>query len=493
MVVVTAMKMENTINLGAPHGVMRITEFIYPPVMIPGVMRIVDCVMIGASGLLTLAFMPVAATQTFNLSSVCIIFVMLSYFMLASMSGLFSLSAVTRPVSRADDVVVSLAAAFLLFLSMALGLDVWSQYSGRWVAVFAAVSLAAVLAGRMGGWRVLRHLARRGVIGRSMVVLGVGEQSRRFLRRFRETNPYFFSVAGVFYSQRSDGVGHNMIEGYPVLGDVDALLACARAHKIDDVVVAMPWSADRQVIATVESLKELPINVHLSTDLIGYELAFRPALGDFHDLPLFEVVQRPISGWGAALKMIEDYLLASVLLIMISPLLAVIAVAIKLDSPGPVLFKQKRLGFNNREFHIYKFRSMYHRDAPEIVVQQASRRDPRVTRVGRFIRAASIDELPQLLNVLDGTMSLVGPRPHALSHNEEYGRLIRGYFSRHRVKPGITGWAQVHGLRGETKELGKMESRVRYDIHYANNWSLFLDLRILIMTLFVVPFQRSAY
>ncbi len=487
------MNMENKRTRGAPHSVMRIAEFSYPPVIIPGVIRIVDFVMIGASGLLTLSLIPSAATQTLNLSSVCIIFVMLSYFLMASMAGLFSLSSVTRPVSRADDVVVALATAFLLFLSVAFGLDVWSQYSGRWVAVFAAVSLAAVLAGRMGGWRILRHLARRGVIGRSMAVLGVGEQSRRFLRRFRETNPYFFTVAGVFDSQRRDGADHNMVEGYPVLGDVDALLACARAHKIDDVVVAMPWNADRQVIATVESLKELPINVHLSTDLIGYELAFRPALGDFRELPLFEVVQRPISGWGAALKAVEDYVLAGLLLIMISPLLFVIALAIKLDTPGPVFFKQKRLGFNNREFHIYKFRSMHHRETPETVVQQASRRDPRVTRVGRFIRATSIDELPQLLNVLDGTMSLVGPRPHALSHNEEYGRLISGYFARHRVKPGITGWAQIHGLRGETEELGKMESRVRYDIHYANNWSLFLDLRILIMTLFVVPFQRSAY
>jgi Undecaprenyl-phosphate glucose phosphotransferase len=255
----------------------------------------------------------------------------------------------------------------------------------------------------------------------------------------------------------------------------------------------MPWHADQRVLDTVERLKELPVHVYLSTDLVGYELSFTPALGHSDALALFEVAQRPISGWSAALKTVEDYVLASAALILISPLLAIIAVAIKIDSPGPVFFMQQRLGFNNRPFAIYKFRSMYHRLSPEAVVKQAQKGDPRVTRVGRFIRATSLDELPQLLNVLNGTMSLVGPRPHALSHNEEYGRQIRGYFARHRVKPGITGWAQVNGLRGETEALELMEARVRHDIYYADNWSLFLDIRILVMTVLVVFFQKTAY
>jgi putative colanic acid biosynthesis UDP-glucose lipid carrier transferase len=170
-----------------------------------------------------------------------------------------------------------------------------------------------------------------------------------------------------------------------------------------------------------------------------------------------------------------------------------VAIAIKLDTPGPVFFKQRRLGFNNREFEIYKFRSMRHRAQPEARTPQASRNDPRITRVGRIIRKTSIDELPQLFNVLNGTMSLVGPRPHALDHNEEYSRQIRGYFARHKVKPGITGWAQVNGLRGETETLDKMEARIRHDVYYAENWSLFFDIRILIQTVLVVLFQRSAY
>jgi exopolysaccharide biosynthesis polyprenyl glycosylphosphotransferase len=210
-------------------------------------------------------------------------------------------------------------------------------------------------------------------------------------------------------------------------------------------------------------------------------------------MPLFEVVQRPISGWGTILKAVEDYVLGTLLVVALSPLLLAIAVAIKLDSPGPVFFTQPRLGFNNRTFRIFKFRSMYHRKVPERRVQQASRGDPRVTRVGRFIRRTSLDELPQLFNVLNGTMSLVGPRPHAISHNEDYGARIRGYFARHKVKPGITGWAQINNLRGETETLCKMEARVRHDIYYAENWSLLFDLRILIVTVFVVLFQKSAY
>ncbi|WP_333834786.1 exopolysaccharide biosynthesis polyprenyl glycosylphosphotransferase, partial [Rubrimonas sp.] len=279
----------------------------------------------------------------------------------------------------------------------------------------------------------------------------------------------------------------------PVLGGLDDLLSYARRQKIDDVVVAMPWNANRNVTATIEKLKELPVNVYLSSDLIGYELAFRPVAAQFSSLPMFEVVQKPISGWSYALKTLEDYILTSLILLLLAPFLIFIAIAIKIDSPGPVFFMQQRLGFNNKPFSIYKFRSMYHRETPETVVKQATKGDPRVTRVGRFIRATSLDELPQLLNVLDGTMSLVGPRPHALSHNEEYGAQIRGYFARHRVKPGITGWAQVNGLRGETEALELMEARIQHDIYYAENWSLFLDLRILVMTALVVFFQKSAY
>jgi Undecaprenyl-phosphate glucose phosphotransferase len=381
--------------------------------------------------------------------------------------------------------------ALLLFYSVALALDTGDKFLPVQTMLFAGSGVVLLVLGRLLACRIFRRLSQRGVIGRSMAVLGVGEQSRRFLQRLAATKPYFVSVVGVF-ADEPDSAGGLFLDK-PVLGDTEALVAFARGQKIDDIVIAMPWNADRKLTALVETLKELPVNVHLSTDLAGFELAFRPVLGNLTELPMFEVVQRPISGWSSALKMLEDYILGTAILVLVSPILILIALAIKIDSPGPVFFMQKRLGFNNKEFAIYKFRSMYHQQAPETVVRQASRRDPRVTRVGRLIRATSLDELPQLLNVLNGTMSIVGPRPHALSHNEEYGRRIRGYFARHRVKPGITGWAQVNGLRGETETLDKMEARIRHDIYYAENWSILFDVRILITTVLVVLFQRTAY
>ena len=200
-----------------------------------------------------------------------------------------------------------------------------------------------------------------------------------------------------------------------------------------------------------------------------------------------------MSGWDGAFKKLEDYTLAPLILLIIAPFLLLIALAIKLDTPGPVIFRQKRLGFNNQVFDVYKFRTMRHETAPSEKTQQATPDDQRVTRVGRFLRRWSLDELPQIFNVLTGTMSLIGPRPHALDHNEEFARRAEGYFARHRVKPGITGLAQVRGYRGPTDTAEKLEGRVRSDIFYAENWSPSLDAWILLRTLVISVTGRNAY
>ena len=203
--------------------------------------------------------------------------------------------------------------------------------------------------------------------------------------------------------------------------------------------------------------------------------------------------ERPLSGWSYIVKAIEDRTLALLILIMISPILLLIAILIRLDSPGPALFRQQRYGFNNNVFTVYKFRSMRNDAGDARGGRQATRGDPRITRIGAFLRKSSLDELPQLFNVLQGDMSLVGPRPHAVAHNEEYAGIIDQYLGRHKVKPGITGWAQVHGLRGETDTPDKMEMRVQYDLYYIDNWSLWLDLKILVRTLFVGFVNQNAY
>jgi Undecaprenyl-phosphate glucose phosphotransferase len=469
--------------------------FAFSSAMIPGVVLATDLVAILAAGVTSWLVLPDIGWERTDSYVFCIAFLLFAMPVLLARGGLYQIDAIMRPIGRSDVVVIGVATAFLLFLTIAFSLKVSEDYSRLWMFSFAAGTAVLVIGGRVAVCTIGGRLSRRGIIGRNVVVLGTGEQARRFLGRAGTARLHFARIGGVF--SPVPGANEAQFEGQPVLGGPDELVAAARRGEIDDVVVAMPWQEEARLREIIATLRDLPVDIYIATDLIGYEMPLRPALGEFHRLPLFEVTKRPVAGWDWVAKRVEDLLLGSLILVLLLPLFAIVALAIKLDSPGPVLFRQKRLGFNNQEFSIYKFRSMYHRPEPDVppgqFEPQAKRDDPRVTRVGRFIRRTSIDELPQLLNVLQGSMSLVGPRPHALSHNLEYARQIRGYFARHKVKPGITGWAQVNGLRGETAVVGLMKERVRHDTYYAENWSVLFDLRILLMTIFVVLFQKSAY
>jgi len=488
----TVLQDPDSVSLGSGASVASPPRaYRYSVTLVPGAAAVADCLMIGlAAGVSYLAIGDFNPTL-FEYNVFCVVFVLFCCLALLSRSGMYDLNAIMRPLRYSDFLILAVLVAFLLFLSVVVALKAIEIFSLGWLALFAVLAIVFLTAGRVLGARLLRRLGRQGVVGRTILVLGSGKQAARFLQRLNTISPFFTKVAGVFSTDAA--AGPSEIEGHAVRGGFDALVRHARRHKVDDVVIALPWSEEDIVDETVQALRELPVNVAVSSDLAGFRLAFRPVTGGMADLPVFEVVQRPISGWSSVLKLAEDYVLTGLVVVLLAPLLILTAIAIKLDSPGPVLFRQRRLGFNNRVFWIYKFRSMYHREVLEARTKQATRGDPRITRVGRFIRRTSIDELPQLFNVLEGTMSLVGPRPHAIDHNEDYGRRIRGYFARHKVKPGITGWAQVNGLRGETESLDKMEARVAHDVYYAENWSLLFDMRILVMTAFVVLFQRSAY
>jgi Undecaprenyl-phosphate glucose phosphotransferase len=338
--------------------------------------------------------------------------------------------------------------------------------------------------------RVLKDLIRVGKIGRRTAVLGNGGALEHFLHRVAVRKGQLMAVSAVYGP--ASPFGGPPVWGYPLAGGFQDLLQAARQELFDDIVIAFPDSESAQATEAIETLRELPVDVYIAPQVTGLGRRMRPVYHE-GDLPMFEVWQRPISGWDRFLKLALDYLIAGIALLLLLPALALIAVAIRADSRGPVLFRQTRLGFNNREFEIYKFRTMRQRDDAKSDVLQATRHDPRVTRVGWFLRRTSLDELPQLLNVLNGTMSLVGPRPHALSHNADFSNVVRGYFGRHKVKPGITGWAQVNGLRGEIDCDEKLKARIAHDVHYAENWSIYLDLRILFTTAFVVLFQKNAY
>jgi Undecaprenyl-phosphate glucose phosphotransferase len=283
-----------------------------------------------------------------------------------------------------------------------------------------------------------------------------------------------------------------MLGDVPVLGTVDDLVERARHDHLDTIIVALPWASTDRVSACLEKLRMIPANVQLCPDVLRLGSPFR-GVTSTSGVPMIKVFDRPLSGWSYFIKVAEDRVLAAILLILALPLFAGIAVLIKLDSPGPVFFRQPRFGFNNNVFTVYKFRTMYDGRPAEPGVPQATRDDARITRIGALLRRHSLDELPQLFNVLKGEMSIVGPRPHAVAHNQSYAPVINGYLARHRVKPGITGWAQVNGLRGETQAPEKMAARVQHDLFYIDNWSLLFDLRIIALTALVGFSGKHAY
>ncbi|TNE34627.1 MAG: undecaprenyl-phosphate glucose phosphotransferase, partial [Alphaproteobacteria bacterium] len=381
--------------------------------------------------------------------------------------------------------------AFMLLLAVAFSLKVSSDFSRIWMYSYGIATFILIMIYRMVAFVVINFLASRKICTRNVVILGAGKQTERLLKQLSSEKPAINNVVGIF-DDRIGRVGPT-IGGHLVLGNLEALMRFVRGNHVDDIIVALPWNADERQIEIVSRLRELPAHVHLVSDLVGFRFPYQPSPNHFGGVPMIEVVDSPMSGFKVVIKALEDRILGTLLLLAFSPVLLLVALAIRMESKGPVLFKQKRYGYNNQIFEIYKFRSMYHNGEQPKVTKQASREDPRITRVGRFIRRTSLDELPQLFNVVTGSMSLVGPRPHAIDHNEEYSELIDGYFARHKVKPGITGWAQVKGFRGETDTLEKMEARVNYDTYYVENWSLFFDLQILVMTGFVGFINKNAY
>jgi len=331
------------------------------------------------------------------------------------------------------------------------------------------------------------------MFAREVVVGGGGQQLKHLLDYVAKRKAPFVTVRGVFVAQQDTDRAN--CGPFPILGTLDELGEYVRLNRniVDDVIVALPWSSDERLLALTNRLRELAVNVYLASDLIGFRLNFQSPPDHFGALPIVEVKGSPFSGWDAIIKTIEDYVLGAIAALLFLPVMLLIALAIKLDSKGPVLFRQKRLGFLNQEFDIYKFRTMEPQTRQGERTVQATRNDRRVTRVGRILRRTSLDELPNLINVLNGTMSLVGPRPHAIDHNQMFSELIGSYFVRHKVKPGITGWAQVRGFRGATDTPEKIQGRVSCDIYYAENWSLGFDLKIMLMTLIVCLTGRNAY
>ncbi len=423
----------------------------------------------------------------------CVIAVLLTINVF-QLAGLYNFNKLTDLYAQTPRVLGCWALVMIGMLALGFLAKIPLVASSRlWVGLWFSYGFVGLFAARI----LLRHQIGRwqqaGRLARNVAIVGTGPHGKRLIEHMVANRSQAERIVGVFTDLKRDADSISSLAGHPVLGGVDDLVETARRSQIDQVIVALPCSAEQRILDLMKTLRSLPIDVRICTDMIGFHLPDR-SVSHVGGVPMLNVFEKPLTGWGLILKGIEDRVLAGFILLLISPLLLVISALIKLDSRGPVLFRQKRYGFNNEVIEVLKFRSMYtDRCSADHHVPQATKHDPRITRIGRFLRRTSLDELPQFVNVVSGNMSIVGPRPHAVAHNEQYADVIDEYLARHRVKPGITGWAQVNGLRGETETLEKMEQRVRYDLYYIDNWSLLFDLRIIFRTLFVGFSDPNAY
>ena len=371
-------------------------------------------------------------------------------------------------------------AVFGCFTLILFFLKMGEDFSRVWLATWFLAGLATLTAIRFVLTRMVRRWTAAGVLERRAVLVGGGPEAVDLIRALRDEPANDIRICGIF-DDREDARVPALNEGYPKLGRIDELLEFGRQAEIDMLIVALPITAEERLVQLLKRLWVLPLDIRLSARTT--KLRFRPRSYSFvGSVPFLDLFDKPIADWDALIKRVFDVVVASLALVVLSPVLLATMIAIRLDSPGPVFFRQRRYGFNNEVVEVLKFRSMYHHMADPTAARVVTKGDPRVTRVGRFIRKTSIDELPQLVNVITGKLSLVGPRPHAVNAHTEnrlWEQVVDGYFARHRVKPGITGWAQINGWRGEVDSEDKIRQRVECDLFYIENWSVLLDLYIL--------------
>jgi len=337
---------------------------------------------------------------------------------------------------------------------------------------------------------LLRAARKKGYNTRSVIIIGTEVVTSVLVKKVNESKWMGYSIKEIF----SYDVNRTNwdLDNYDIQQAPENIDQYVRENYIDEIWLALPFTAFEQIKSIFNSLRYSTVNIKLVPNIYDFEI-LNHSVTEISGIPAINLRESPISGENKYIKMVEDKVLSFLILVLISPIMLAIAVVIKCTSPGPVLFKQKRYGLDGREINVYKFRSMYVNFENSENITQAVKDDVRVTVVGKFIRRSSLDELPQLFNVIQGKMSLVGPRPHASFHNEHYKQLIPKYMLRHFVKPGITGWAQINGYRGETDTVEKMEKRIEYDLFYIENWSLGFDFKILWLTIYKGFFSKNAY
>ncbi len=406
-------------------------------------------------------------------------------------SLVFPGSAPRRPKlpSLAGDILAGWVVVVGLLFLLGWATRTLGAFDPRVVYAWVLGTPFALIAAHLAFPAVLPRLLDAEGAQRTAVIAGGGELGRRLAERIRETPWLGIRVVGFFDDRARERVAG--IAPSEMLGNLEQLVAYAKQNRVDLIYITLPMASQPRIVKLLDELHDTTASIYFTPDIFLFHLiqARMDAIGG---IPVVAVCETPFYGINGMIKRASDILLATAILALISPLMIAIAIGVKRSSPGPILFKQRRYGLDGREIVVYKFRTMKVLEDGD-VIRQATRDDERVTRFGAYLRRTSLDELPQFINVLQGRMSVVGPRPHAVAHNEMYRKLIKGYMIRHKVRPGITGWAQVNGLRGETETLEKMKQRIEYDLEYLRNWSLLLDLQIVVRTVFVVLRKQNAY
>lgn len=409
-------------------------------------------------------------------------------------ADVYQVHVMRRGLSQLGRVAAGWTLVLGVFAVLRTTTGVGGGFSEAWIGSWFVMGLAALCISRAVVYYLVRKWMASGRLERRAVIVGGGSAAAELIRDLEAQPDNDIRICGIF-DDRANDRSPPIVAGYPKLGNISGLVEFARLARIDMLIVCIPLRAEKRVLELLKKLWVLPVDIRLSahTDKVRFRNRGASFIGT---VPFVDVVEKPIADWDMVAKRIFDLVFATLALVTLFPVMIATAIAVKLESKGPVLFKQKRYGFNNEIIEVLKFRSMFTEMADPDAKQVVTKGDPRVTRVGRFIRKTSIDELPQLFNVLAGSLSLVGPRPHAVNahtDNKTWDDVVDGYFARHKVKPGVTGWAQINGWRGEVDTPEKIQNRVECDVYYIENWSILFDLKILFLTPFSLLNTENAY
>jgi len=453
--------------------------------LMAGVQALVPALVAVASLYLTIIFFDIR----FDRSSESIVIVAVLCLVLVTPPREVSTQLTNARLSAVVDVIFRWMLLLGVMLAIGYATKSLDGYPRRIFLTWAVITPVALIIATLLMHELMRRFLMNAFDARSAIIAGYNNSSLELARRLQSNPSMRLDVAGFFDDRSTDRLG--MEPGAKLVGALSELGEYVKQHRTDVIFIALPIRHVKRVMNLLDDLRDTTASIYYVPDIFVFDL-IQARSGEIHGIPVVAMCETPFYGYRGVVKRLTDTALSVAILLLLLPVLVVIALLVKLTSPGPIIFKQRRYGLDGREIAVYKFRTMRVTEDGEHI-RQASKTDTRITPVGSILRRSSLDELPQLINVLQGRMSLVGPRPHAVAHNEEYRKLIKGYMVRHKVLPGITGLAQVNGCRGETAQLEQMEARVNYDLDYLRHWSPMLDIKIILLTVVKIFRDDKAY